>query len=285
MGCSGAIAQLCNGKEVDVRESTFRVGLIQMNCQLGDKGHNLARAKERLEALPERVAVACLPEFFNTGYHLQLIGDDFYHLAEPIPGPTTSALAEIARGRGMTILGNVPEADEKQEGVLYDTTFVLDRRGNLVGRYRKTHLYPTEHRYFRAGDELPVFELEFARIGTATCFDHAFPELFSSLAVGGAEIVFIPSAVPVGYGYLLDLRTRARAQDNQMWVAAVNRVGTEGEVTYCGLSKVVNPRGEVVAEASEEKEEDLVVQVDLSAILKERQQEPVLRARRPTLYR
>jgi predicted amidohydrolase len=268
-----------------VTEAPFRVGLTQMRCQVGDKSWNLAHARERLQLLPDGIRIACLPEFFNTGYHLDLIGDAFFELAEPIPGPTTTALGEVARSRKMAILGNIPEADGDQEGVLYDTTFVLDPRGELVGRYRKTHLYPTEHRYFRAGDELPVFDVGFVRVGTATCFDHAFPEVFGTLAVRGAQVVFIPSAVPVGYEYLLSLRTRARAQDNQLWVVAVNRVGEEKEVGYCGLSQVVNPRGEVVAEASPVEEENLVAAVDLSAILRERQQEPVLRSRRPALYR
>jgi predicted amidohydrolase len=268
-----------------VTEAILQIGLIQMGCHVGDKSWNLAHARERLQLLPEGVRMACLPEFFNTGYHLDMIGDAFFELAEPIPGPTTTALGEVARSRKMVILGNTPEADADQEGVLYDTTFILDSRGELVGRYRKTHLYPTEHRYFRAGDELPVFDVGFVRVGTATCFDHAFPEVFGTLAVRGAQVVFIPSAVPVGYEYLLNLRTRARAQDNQLWVVAVNRVGQEEQVRYCGLSKVVNPRGEVVVEASPGEEENLVAEVDLSAILRERQQEPVLRSRRPALYR
>jgi predicted amidohydrolase len=264
---------------------TVQVGLIQMDARPGETDHNLVRAQQWLSSLPAGVQIACLPEFFNTGYHLDLIGDRFYELAEPIPGPTTATLALMARTRNMAILANIPESDERQAGVLYDTTFALDQNGELVGRYRKTHLYPTEHRYFRAGAELPVFDLAMARVGTATCFDHAFPEIFGALALGGAQIVFIPSAVPAGYEHLLDLRTRARAQDNQMWVAAVNRVGVEGEIRYCGRSKVVNPKGEVVAEATEQDEETLVAEIDLSAILKERQQEPVLRTRRPELYR
>jgi predicted amidohydrolase len=256
-----------------------------MDCQPGDKQHNLAQAKKWLRSLPDDVDIVCLPEFFNTGYNLDLIGDDFYHLAEPIPGDTTTALGGVARQRKMAILGNIPEADQHQDGVLYDTTFVLDHLGDVVGRYRKTHLYPTEHRYFRAGNELPVFDLGIAKIGTATCFDHAFPEVFSTLAVAGAQVVFIPSAVPVDYEYLLDLRTRARAQDNQIWVVAVNRVGAEEDVTYCGLSKVVNPRGEIVAEAPAGQESLVTAELNLAAILQERKQEPVLRARRPSLYK
>jgi predicted amidohydrolase len=256
-----------------------------MDSRPGETDTNLARAKQWLNSLPAGLQIACLPEFFNTGYHLDLIGDRFYELAEPIPGPTTATLGAIARARRMAILANIPESDERQAGVLYDTTFALDQDGELVGRYRKTHLYPTENRYFRAGAELPVFDLDIVRIGTAICFDHAFPEIFRALALKGAQLVFIPSAVPVGYEYLLDLRTRARAQDNQIWVAAVNRVGVEGEVRYCGRSKVVDPKGRVVAEASQRNEEVLIAEIDLSAILRERQQEPVLRTQRPELYR
>jgi predicted amidohydrolase len=263
----------------------LRVGLVQIDCRPNDKEHNLTHAITWLKSIPKGVDIICLPEFFNSGYHHDLIGNDFYRLAETIPGATTEALGEIARDRKMAILANIPEADQHQAGVLYDTTFVLNHEGELLGQYRKTHLYPSENRYFRAGDDFPVFDLGGVRIGTATCFDHAFPEVFSSLATAGAEIIFIPSAVPVKYEYLLNLRTRARAQDNQLWVAAVNRVGTEGDVTYCGLSKVVNPRGEVVAEASEDREEILIADVDLTAIFRERKQEPVLRTRRPTLYK
>ena len=122
-------------------------------------------------------------------------------------------------------------------------------------------------------------------MGAAICFEHAFPQIFTILALQGAEVVFIPSAVPVGYEYLLNLRSRARAQDNQLFVVAVNRVGREGGVTYCGLSKVVNPRGEVIAEASRADEELLVAELNLDLILKERKQEPVLRSLRPELYR
>jgi predicted amidohydrolase len=118
----------------------------------------------------------------------------------------------------------------------------------------------------------------------AICFEHAFPQIFTVLALQGAAVVFIPSAVPVGYEYLLNLRTRARAQDNQFFTVAVNRVGREGEVAYCGLSKAVNPKGEVIAEASHTEEELLVVELDLSLILEERKQEPVLRSQQPELY-
>jgi predicted amidohydrolase len=255
-----------------------------MDSILKDKEANLQKATVSVAQLAGRADIVCFPEFFTTGYSLDLIGDTYYDLAETIPGPTTEQMGQTAREHGLAILGNIVERDSVTEGVLYDTTFLLDAEGQLVGTYRKSHLYPTEHRYFRAGNQLPVFNWHGLTLGMATCYDHAFPQIFNILALQGAQVVFIPSAVPVDYEYLLNLRTRARAQDNQYFTVAINRVGREGDVTYCGLSKVVNPRGEVLAEASHAEEELLVAELDLSLILRERKQEPVLRSRRPELY-
>jgi predicted amidohydrolase len=263
----------------------IRLALIQMDCIIKNKEGNLSKALGFLDELKGKADIVCFPELFTTGYNLDLIGDDFYELAEPIPGPTTELVGQKAKEYRLAILGTIVERDNAKEGVLYDTTFLLDRQGRLAGKYRKSHLYPPEHRYFRAGDRLPVFELGGFTVGVAICFEHAFPQIFTILALQGAEVVFIPSAVPVGYEYLLNLRTRARAQDNQLFTVAVNRVGREGEVTYCGLSKVVAPRGEVIAEASHTEEELLVAELNLGLILKERKQEPVLSSQRPELYR
>jgi predicted amidohydrolase len=255
-----------------------------MDCTIKNKEKNLSKALGFLDELKGRADIVCFPELFTTGYHLDLIGDDFYALAEPIPGPTTEWMGQQAREHKMAILGTIVERDETQEKVLHDTTFLLDAEGRLVGKYRKSHLYPTEHRYFKAGDRLPVFDLDGLTLGVAICFEHAFPQIFTILALRGAQVVFIPSAVPVGYGYLLSLRTRARAQDNQFFTVAVNRVGREGDVTYCGLSQVVNPRGEVIAQASHADEQVLVAELDFGLIPKERKQEPVLKNLRPELY-
>lgn len=262
----------------------IRIALIQMDCMIKNKDENLSKALAFLDELNGKADIACFPELFTTGYNLDLINDDFYDLAEPISGPTTELMGQKANKHKLAILGDIVERDKYRKGVLYNTTFLLDAKGQLVGKYRKSHLYPTEHRYFRPGDRLQVFDLGGLTVGVAICFDHAFPQIFTILALQGAEVIFLPSAVPVGYEYLLNLRTRARAQDNQLFTVAVNRVGREGNVTYCGLSKVVSPRGEVIAEASNSKEEFLVVELDLNMILKERKQEPVLRSQRPELY-
>lgn len=263
-------------------EDRIGVAAIQMDCIIKDKEWNLNKAITFLEELKGEVDIACFPELFTTGYNLEILKNDFQRLAEPIPGQTTELMARKAKGLRLAILGTIVEREGE---ALYDTTFIINKYGELVGRYRKSHLYPKEHQYFKAGEELPVFELDGIKVGVAICFEHAFPQIFTTLALKGAQVIFIPSAVPVGYEYLLNLRTRARAQDNQLFVVAVNRLGCEGDVScYCGGSLIVNPRGEVIAAASAKREEILTAEIDLDLILKEREQEPVLGNLRPELY-
>ena len=260
------------------------VGLVQMTCELGDKEANLRQAERLLSQLTGRVSIACLPEMFEVGYDLEGLGAALFELAEPIPGPTSEHLARLARQLNLAIVGGVTERDPDVEGLLYDTAVLIDRQGGVVGRYRKSHLYPAEHRFFRPGGELPVFDFAGLRIGLAICFEHAFPQIFTTLARRGAALVVNPSAVPVGFAHLQDLRTRARAQDNQIFVAAINHVGKEGAVAYCGRSQVADPRGEVVAMAPDAAEAAIVAELDLGMIRQQRKQEPTFRALRPELY-
>ena len=265
-------------------DERIAVGLVQMTCEPGDKAANLERAGHLLAQLTGRVRIACLPEMLEVGYDLASLGAALFELAEPVPGPTSKRLALLARKLDLAIVGGVTERDPDVTDLLYDTAILLDREGELIGRYRKSHLYPTEHAFFRPGSELPIFELAGLRIGIAICFEHAFPQIFTTLARRGAALVVNPSAVPVGFGHLQDLRTRARAQDNQIFVAAVNHVGKEGTVTYCGRSQVADPRGEIVALAPDATEAAIVAELDLEIIRQQRKQEPVFRAMRPELY-
>lgn len=262
------------------------IALLQMNCVLGDKQANLNQAEALLAEAAGRAQIACLPELFNTGYDLESLGEALFDLAEPIPGgKTVRRLEELARRFRIAIVAGIVEQAPQVTGLLYDTVVLINERGELVGRYRKSHLYPAEHRFFRPGDELPVFELGGLRVGVAICFEAAFPPIFSTLALQGAQLVLNPSAVPTGFDYLQDLRTRARAQDNQYFVAAVNHVGKEGKVEYCGGSQVADPRGDIVARASGDTPQVVLAELDFSLIRDQRLQEPVLRGFRPELYR
>lgn len=269
-----------------------RIALVQMSSVVGDPAANVDRAAALLDEAAGTADIACLPELFSTGYDLDALGDSLFDLAEPVPagpgdpaGPTVVRLRDLAASLNTAIIAGIAERDAAVTGLLYDSVVLVDRRGGVVGRYRKTHLYPAEHRFFRAGDELPVFDIDGLRTGIAICFEHAFPPIFSTLALAGAQIIFNPSAVPVGFDHLQDLRTRARAQDNQLFVAAVNRVGAEGGVIYCGGSQVADPRGDVVVRAPVDRPAVEVAELDLSAIRHQRLQEPILRTLRPDLYR
>lgn len=268
------------------------IAAIQMSCHLGDPAANLERAEALLAEVAGQADIACLPELFPTGYNLNALGDDLFDVAEPVPaapddpaGPTVTHLTELAQELDLAIIAGLAERDPRATGLLYDSVVLINRSGRVCGRYRKSHLYPAEHTFFRAGDALPVFELEGLKIGFAICFEAAFPPIFSTLALKGADVVFNPSAVPVGYGYLQDLRTRARAQDNQIFVVAVNHVGAEGDVTYCGRSQIADPRGDVVAMAPADQPAAIVAELDMRLIRDQRLQEPILRGFRPEFYR
>ncbi|HXV43115.1 MAG TPA: carbon-nitrogen hydrolase family protein [Anaerolineae bacterium] len=270
---------------------TVRVAAIQMNCHLADIAANMAQAETLLTEVAGQADIACLPELFTTGYNLNELGNDLFDLAEPVPatsgdaaGPTIARLCQLASQLDLAILAGLAECAPLVTGLLYDSVVLINRHGQICGRYRKSHLYPAEHRFFRPGQTLPVFELDGLRVGLAICFEAAFPPIFSTLALQGAQIVFNPSAVPVGYGYLQDVRTRARAQDNQSFVVAVNHVGAEGVVTYCGQSQIADPRGDVIALATADQPTTIVAELNLDLIRDQRLQEPILRGFQPDLY-
>jgi predicted amidohydrolase len=261
------------------------IALAQIDCHLKKKEKNIAHALEILEQVKGNADIICFPELFTTGYNLDANGNAFYELSEEIPGETTEILCKQARKNNIAIIGGIVEKDKLNPDVLYDSVVVINKEGEIVGKYQKYFLYPLEHRYFKAGKMIPVFDLGNVRVGTAICYDHAFPELFRTLALKGAQIIFILSAIPEGFEYLLNLRARARAQDNQVFIAHVNRVGQEdGSIRYCGLSKIVNPRGEVIAEASSSSEDVIIETINLEMIMKEKEQERITKSLRAEIY-
>ena len=260
------------------------IAVAQLTCRLGDKEANLAMIESLLAEASGRAQVVCLPELCTTGYDLNELGDAHFELAETIPGPTTERLSSWARKMNLGIVAGLIERDPRVTGLLYDTAVVINRQGELAGLYRKTHLYPAENRFFCAGNDLPVFDLDGLSVGVAICFEEAFPQIFTTLTLRGAQLVFNPSAVPIGYGHLQDVRTRARAQDNQIFVAAANHVGREGNVLYCGRSQIADPRGDVIAMAGDEAPMVVMAELSLGLIPDQRRQEPIFRGLRPELY-
>jgi len=258
---------------------SLSVSVAQTAPRLGDVRANLAEAERIIGEEAGRTDVVVFPELFTTGYRRE--GMDHAALAEPLAGESVVRLGRAAADAGLIVIGTLLES---ADGSVYDTAVVIGADGRLIGTYRKSHLYPDERRHFGAGDRLQVVDGGVARIGLAICFEHAFPEIFTELALRGADLMVIPSAVPVGYEYLLDLRTRARAQDNQVFVAASNLVGFDGVTRWCGTSMIVGPRGQVLAAAGTVDPTVIRATLEPADVAAERRQEPVLVNRRPDLY-
>jgi N-carbamoylputrescine amidase len=279
----------------------FTVGLVQMRCS-DDPEDNLRRACAMLRSAADRgVAVACLPELFRTEYFCQVEDAARFDLAEPVPGPTTEALAGLARETNMVVVGSVFE--RRAAGIYHNTAVVLDADGTLRGRYRKMHIPDDplyyEKYYFTPGDlGFQAFETAAARVGTLVCWDQWYPEAARLTALRGAEILFYPTAIgwhpseKAEFGEAQasawETMQRAHAIANGLYVAAVNRVGHEGPpgggLEFWGRSFLADPFGRVVAHAGADSEEVLVATCDPKLMEQTRRNWPFLRDRRIDAY-
>lgn len=245
------------------------------------------------EAGKKKVQILCLQEIFSGPYFCAEQKEHWYKAAEKIPeGPTVKLMQEQARKFGMAII--VPIYELEMDGVYYNTAAVIDGDGKYLGKYRKTHIPHVapgfwEKFYFRPGNlGYPVFDLGFAKIGVYICYDRHFPEGARALGLRGAEIVFNPSATVAGLSeYLWKLEQPAHAVANGYFVGAINRVGFEdpwriGE--FYGTSYFCDPRGQIIAEASRDKDELLVADLNLDKIQEVRTTWQFYRDRRPELY-
>ena len=277
-----------------------RCGLIQCANPINDESRPVAEIVEAAfqahipyieQAGEQGVQILCLQEIFNGPYFCPSQDARWYAAAEAVPGPTTERLAEYAKKYNMVIV--VPIYEKAMRGVYYNTAAVLDADGTYLGKYRKQHIPQVagfwEKFFFRPGDGgYPVFETQYATIGVYICYDRHFPEGARCLGLNGAEIVFNPSATVAGLSqYLWKIEQPAHAVANGYYVGAINRVGTEAPWNigkFYGTSYFVNPRGEFVAEASEDNSELVVADLDLSMIDEVRNTWQFYRDRRPDAY-
>jgi N-carbamoylputrescine amidase len=275
-----------------------RCGLVQTACDQtqGDLGDIKNQALEKharfvAEAASKGVEILCLQEIFYGPYFCAEQDVKWYHSAEPIPGPTTEWGQELARKHHMAIV--LPIYEEAMTGVYYNTAAVIDADGTLLGRYRKNHIPHVqgfwEKFYFKPGNlGYPTFQTKFAKIGVYICYDRHFPEGARILGLNGAQIVFNPSATVAGLSkYLWQLEQPAHAVANGYFVGAINRVGVEKpweSGTFYGSSYFCDPRGQIVAQATEDKEELVVADLDLDMIEKVRSTWQFYRDRRPETY-
>jgi N-carbamoylputrescine amidase len=284
-----------------VQRSKFRIGLVQMACSK-DPNENLAKAEWRIrEAAGKGAQIVCVQELFRSQYFCQREDAALFDLAEPVPGPTTESFARLARELEVALVGSVFE--RRAAGVYHNTALVVDADGALLGIYRKMHIPDDpgyyEKYYFTPGDlGFRCFDTRFARVAPLVCWDQWYPEAARLAALAGAQVLFYPTAIgwhPAekssdGEAQYDAWRTiqRSHAIANGLYVAAVNRVGYEGTpeagLEFWGGSFVADPFGQVLAEASHDGEETLIVECDPRRIEEVRRNWPFLRDRRIDAY-
>jgi len=255
------------------------ISLAQMDIALGQPQVNLAKVQEwTAEARRRGSDVVLLPELWATGYDLENAGRYATGLEEGL----FARLAALAREKAIYICGSLLAW---QDGRYYNTAPLFSPAGERLGHYSKIHLFRLmeEDRYLAAGRETPVFDLPWGRSAIALCYDLRFPELFRRYALAGARIIFLSAEWP--YPRLEHWRTllQARAIENQIFIAACNRVGESKGERFFGHSAIYDPWGKLVVEAGD-GEVLLTASIDLALVEEVRRTIPVFADRRPELY-
>jgi N-carbamoylputrescine amidase len=277
----------------------LKIGLVQMSCT-SSKEENLNKAASKIrEAASKGAQIVCLQELFTSLYFCDEEDYDNFQLAEAVPGPSTDELRAVAAECGVVVIGSLFE--KRAQGIYHNTTVVIDADGTYLGKYRKMHIPDDpsyyEKFYFTPGDlGYKIFKTKFATIGVLICWDQWYPEAARITALMGAEIIFYPTAI--GWSTSQDEATnnepygawqtiqRSHAVANGVHVVSVNRVGLEqnGAMKFWGGSFVANPFGRLLVQASHEKEEVVVQEIDTSTTDRYRTHWPFLRDRRIDSY-
>lgn len=279
--------------------SSVNLGLIQMRCSAEPKA-NFAKAEASIaRAVQQGAQIVCLSELFASLYFCQTQDPKFFELAEMVPGPSTDLLSQWAKKFKIVLVASLFEKTKEKK--YFNTAVVFDADGKFLGKYRKTHIpddlehYYGESYYFSPGDMgYPVFKTKFGTIGVLVCWDQWYPEGARALALKGAEIIFYPTAIGFQIAGPQDINKaeleawqiiqRSHAIANNIFVAAVNRVGTEDHLNFWGTSFVADPLGRVLKMGSENKEEVVVTSCDLNLIKEVRKDWPFLDCRRTDVY-
>jgi N-carbamoylputrescine amidase len=282
----------------------FTIGLIQARSTK-DAEENLARVSAKIREAADRGAqIVCTHELFRSEYFCRTEDAELFNLAEPVPGPATEALAKVAKEKKVVIVASLFE--RRAAGIYHNTCAVLDADGSFLGKYRKMHIPDDplyyEKFYFTPGDlGFPNFDTCYGRIGVQICWDQWYPEGARMVALQGAQVIFYPTSIgwhpkekaEFGAAQLDAWRTiqRGHAIANGVYVAVVNRVGLESNpaagdpgIEFWGGSFVADPFGKIVAEASNDKEEVLVLECDPAKSEDTRRNWPFLRDRRIDAY-
>ncbi len=253
------------------------VSALQFNLSVGNINTNLEKGFAAIRRVADQGAqLAVLPEMWSCGY-------DYRNLAE-LARQTPEVLErwqQVCHDARIVCVGSLPEPDN---GQIFNTAYVIDR-GEIVGSYRKLHLFSTmqEDRFLASGQSSLVAETSIGRLGIAICYDLRFAELFRKLALEGAEIICLPAEWPKPRQEHWNTLLRARAIENQLFVVAANCCGVQGKLDFFGHSQLISPLGNLLAFA-EEEETELIAEFDFSEMEQYRKQIDILGDRRADIY-
>ena len=285
------------------QQNKFTIGLLQLSFTK-NPNENLEKAIHWIKkAAKDGAQVICLPELFRSQYFCQKEDIENFDLAETIPGPSTEAIGKIARENKVVVVASLFE--KRTAGIYHNTAAIINEKGEVAGMYRKMHIPDDpayyEKFYFTPGDlGFKSFQTKYGNIGTLICWDQWYPEGARITALKGANVLFYPTAIgwhpyekeEHGKNQFDSWRTiqQGHAIANGVYVAAVNRIGLEKEnensagIEFWGSSFVADPQGVIIAEASIDKEEVLLAEIDISRIEYIRRNWPFLRDRRIDAY-
>ncbi|SDN25496.1 Carbon-nitrogen hydrolase [Fictibacillus solisalsi] len=259
----------------------MKIAVCQLNVLQGDRESNLLNAEQKIdEAVSNGAEIVVLPEMWLSGY-------DFNHLGrhiEPLDGETSIFLSGKAKEHRIWLIGGSFTAD-RGDGV-YNTSLSFSPSGELINTYSKMHLIGLMHedQYLRGGLDSPLFDLGSHRASTVICYDIRFPELMRHYAVENASILFVPAQWPIQREEHWKILLRARAIENQFFVVGANVSGRNENDVFNGHSMIINPLGKIIAEAGSEPT-ILYATIDLDSVSSVRERMPVLKDRKPELYK
>ena len=261
----------------------MKVTCIQMDMMFANPDENYKKAGILVsQAADEGADVVLLPETWNTGFFPR---ENLSELADRDGERTKAVFSDLARGKNVNIVAG--SVANRRGDKVYNTSYVFNRKGECVAEYDKTHLFSPmdEDKFFTKGDHTCTFELDGTKCALIICYDVRFPELTRTMTVRGVDILFMVSQWPLVRVPHLDALTRARAIENQMFVACCNSAGKAGDTVYGGNSSITDPWGEVLAHAAGHDEEFVSADCNTGILSGIRNSINVFRDRRPELYK
>jgi (R)-amidase len=263
----------------------IKIALAQISSKREDKDANFAKIEKlTVKAKEQGADLAIFPELSLSGY---VVRDQFYEIAETIPGPTVDKVEALSKKTGMHVIFGMPELSEKTQATMFNTAVLVGPKG-LIGKYRKmylpTHSVFEEKRYFRAGYQEAAFQTELGNIGLCICYDIFFPEVLRLSRLKGAQLIVCISASPAIRRSYFETLTCARALENTAFLAYVNLAGVQDGLQFWGGSRLVSPFGDVLAKAKYDEEDFVICEVDYGDLRTAETFIPTLRDLRPELF-